>query len=62
MLEHDYKNCKTAPTQPCSNGRSLPDILTSKELFGDNKLIIIRHSGSEYRLSVTSKDKLILTK
>jgi hemin uptake protein HemP len=36
--------------------------ITSTELFGSSKLIIIRHAGEEYRLSITSKDKLILTK
>lgn len=36
--------------------------MTSADLFGTSKLIIIRHAGEEYRLSITSKDKLILTK
>lgn len=36
--------------------------LTSTELFGASRLIVIRHSGEEYRLSITSNDKLILTK
>lgn len=37
-------------------------VLASNDLLGNNKMIIIRHAGEEYRLSITSKDKLILTK
>lgn len=36
--------------------------LTSSELFQGDRLLIIKHAGEEYRLSITSKDKLILTK
>jgi len=36
--------------------------LTSSELFRGDRQLIIRHAGEEYRLSITSKDKLILTK
>jgi hemin uptake protein HemP len=39
-----------------------PKVLTSSDLLGSSKMIIIRHAGEEYRLSITSKDKLILTK
>lgn len=37
-------------------------VLTSNDLLGGSKTIIIKHAGEEYRLSITSKDKLILTK
>lgn len=39
-----------------------PKVLTSSDLLGGRKTIIIKHAGEEYRLSITSKDKLILTK
>jgi len=34
----------------------------SRELMGPSGQLIIRHAGDEYRLRVTSKGKLILTK
>lgn len=36
--------------------------ITSRELFGDNKELIIMHAGEEYRLRITSNNRLILTK
>jgi len=36
--------------------------MKSSELLGTAREIIIEHGGSEYRLRVTSNDKLILTK
>ncbi len=35
---------------------------TSKALFSGAREIIIEHAGVEYRLRLTSQDKLILTK
>jgi|SaaInl8_135m_RNA_FD_contig_21_1397662_length_518_multi_8_in_0_out_0_1 hemin uptake protein HemP len=35
---------------------------TSSELLGGEKEIIIEHDGQEYRLRITSKNKLILSK
>lgn len=35
---------------------------TSKVLFAGAREIIIEHAGVEYRLRLTSQDKLILTK
>jgi len=40
----------------------LPLRMKSAELFGAAREVIIEHEGSEYRLRVTSNDKLILTK
>lgn len=51
------------PGQP--SGRQTADKrcrLTSTELLGTAREIIIEHAGSEYRLRITSNDKLILTK
>jgi len=36
--------------------------LSSKNLFGGAREVIIEHAGVEYRLRLTSQDKLILTK
>jgi len=36
--------------------------ITSAELFGKQQEIIILHDGEEYRLRVTSNNKLIMTK
>jgi hemin uptake protein HemP len=36
--------------------------ITSAELFGDLQEIIIQHAGEEYRLRITSNNKLIMTK
>ncbi len=35
---------------------------SSSQLFGDDLEIVISHEGEEYRLRITSKNKLILTK
>lgn len=35
---------------------------TSAELFGNAHEIVITHEGEAYRLRITSKNKLILTK
>ena len=47
-------------------GRKLTDksakTITSAELFGNLREIIILHAGEEYRLRITSNGKLILTK
>jgi hemin uptake protein HemP len=37
-------------------------ILFSKELFGASRELAIIHEGEEYRLRITGKGKLILTK
>lgn len=36
--------------------------ITSAELFGDQREIIILHAGEEYRLKITINNKLIMTK
>lgn len=46
--------------------RKVPKMLTititSSELFGEQQEIIILHAGGEYRLRITSNNKLIMTK
>lgn len=41
---------------------SPPKRIDARELLGDSREIRIMHDGQEYRLSMTSKGKLILTK
>ncbi|MBL1261060.1 MAG: hemin uptake protein HemP [Thiotrichaceae bacterium] len=36
--------------------------LTSDELLAGQRQLVIEHHGEEYRLRITSKEKLILTK
>jgi len=36
--------------------------ISSRELLGDSQDLIIIHAGEEYRLRITSNNRLILTK
>ena len=38
------------------------EAVSSKELLGERKLLIIEHNGDRYTLRITSNNKLILTK
>lgn len=59
--EHDQDRVGQKPRSPdkvvSSKGR-----VTSEELMRGNKELVIVHAGMEYRLRVTSQNKLILTK
>lgn len=37
-------------------------VVHSTDLFGDKRLVLIRHNGDWYRLVVTKQNKLILMK
>lgn len=37
-------------------------VVTSRELMGNGKELIIQHAGEEYRLRITKQSKMILTK
>ncbi len=39
-----------------------PRTISSRDLLGGEKLVIIRHEREDYRLQVTATGKLILTK
>jgi len=41
---------------------STPHKIKAGDLFGEKTEILIDHEGVEYRLRITSNDKLILTK
>lgn len=51
----------TSPAEPIPLS-SFPKLITSDELFGDERQIFIDHGGSVYRLQITKQGKLILTK
>ena len=42
-------------------GPAIP-CLSSRELFGSEREILIQHGGAYYRLRITHSNKLILTK
>jgi hemin uptake protein HemP len=44
-----------------SDGHRRPRRITSNELLGEQRAIVIEHHGREYRLSMTRNGKLILT-
>ena len=39
-----------------------PKIMRSKDLFGDEKVVLIEHESAVYRLMITRQGKLILNK
>lgn len=54
----------TEPTPMRTDGAGLAPSrrIDIRELLGDSRELRILHGGEEYRLSLTSKGKLILTK
>lgn len=52
------RNIDKTPAAP----RAKPRRLTTAELIGDARELVIEHAGNEYRLRITSNGKLILTK
>jgi hemin uptake protein HemP len=40
----------------------MPRTISSRDLLGGQKLVIIRHEQEDYRLQMTAAGKLILTK
>jgi hemin uptake protein HemP len=45
--------------KPCAG---LPRTISSGDILGDGKLVIIRHQEKNYRLQLTAAGKLLLTK
>ena len=39
-----------------------PRVVSSRDIFGDSKLVIIEHEGATYQLRITRRNKLILRK
>ncbi len=46
----------------CPTAASLTRTISSKDLFGEAKTVLIEHQGEYYRMLVTKNDKLILQK
>jgi len=56
-----------APSSPTNSKRETPipaepQTVSSEELLGGRRQLIIQHGGERYRLLVTRSNKLILTK
>ena len=58
--EQDQGHRPAVMQQPTSN--KMPRTITSRDLLGTDKMVIIRHDQKDYRLQVTAAGKLILTK
>ena len=56
MILEPREEPREAPREPSRR------VLISRDLFGDDREVIIRHGREEYRLRITRADKLILTK
>lgn len=64
-MKNEKNNSNNEPQNAVAGGRdSVPERrrVTSSELFGSEKEILIDHAHDEYRLRITSTGKLILTK
>jgi hemin uptake protein HemP len=49
------------PAQPSRKKSEAPERVTSRDLLGMRREIVIEHQGRDYRLRVTQNGKLILT-
>ena len=49
-------------TQPAERAAQVEPRISSRQLLGDSKEVLIEHRGAVYRLRETSLGKLILTK
>jgi len=59
--KHSLSSSPVARTAQSADASTMRRI-TSNELLAGRKELAIEHSGEEYRLRITSKGKLILTK
>jgi hemin uptake protein HemP len=58
----DSQTQVTAAIEPKNYIGPLPKLVSSQELFGKDRQILIEHAGAVYRLQITKQGKLILTK
>ena len=56
------KSAQPPSSQACGTGLTAPRRVDIRDLLGGGRELRILHGGQEYRLTLTSKDKLILTK
>jgi len=45
-----------------TEGKPLPKVVRSEDLFGREKIVLIQHKDVLYRLIITRNEKLILNK
>jgi len=62
MIEPSDKTIALASESRAGNVASARRRVSSKDLFGSLRELVIEHVGEEYRLRITSQGKLILTK
>lgn len=53
---------RPSKADPASVAAGAAQRVTSVSLFRGGRLLLIEHAGSEYRLQITSRGKLILTR
>ena len=59
MSDTPSRGERPAAEQPSAK---MPRTISSRDLFGTQRVVIIRHEQEDYRLRVTATGKLILTK
>ena len=59
MSDTPRQGDRPAAAQPAAK---VPRTISSRDLMGGARLVIIRHEQEDYRLRVTAAGKLILTK
>lgn len=58
----DPRQSRIEPAEERERGRAAQRRFRTEELFAGSKEIIIEHQEADYRLRLTSKGKLILTR
>lgn len=58
----DFIRSKMEEGGGCPTAPPGPRVVETQELLGSRRELVIVHKGERYRLRITSKDRLILTK
>jgi len=61
-MNQDRNPAQPASIRPDNIGLAPPRRIDIRDLLGDSRELRIQHGSQEYRLTLTSKGKLILTK
>lgn len=61
-MNHNGKPAEPTPMQPSGAALAPTRCIDIRDLLGDGRELRILHGAQEYRLTLTSKGKLILTK
>ena len=66
IFEHTMHDVQSASTRPSAPAAALPTRelkrVSTDDLIGPEREVLIRHAGCDYRLRITRQGKLILTK